>query len=422
MQLWIGLLVLIWVVPVGAATPPTTGQPLMLVQAFALVLENNPRLKAASFDTKAAVAKVHQQLQSTPWKMGVDLDNMGGSGSYRDLKALETTLSLGKVLELGGKASKRGDIARVEMKLLENEQYAQRIDLLAETTLRFIAVAKAQRQQQMFKERVGHRKQTLAAVEKRFQLGQAGVAEKSRAKLRLVEAKLALEEIDNKLVASKRLLSALWGVTNPSFHRVSGDLYRLEFLPSSKSLDRLMTESPALVRFALQQQIADAQLRLAQASRSSDIEVRGGVRHFNESDDMGLLLSLNIPLGSESRSLPVREQAEANVAREQLLAQNQHLSMKAKLINLLQEALFARRLVKAVRREILPEAKSILATYSKGYTAGRYTLLELTQAQDALLQARLRVLDAAVEYQVKRNEIDRLTGGVMGSLSDREAG
>ena len=132
--------------------------------------------------------------------------------------------------------------------------------------------------------------------------------------------------------------------------------------------------------------------------------------------DARTVKELSIPKGGEILADP-----EAMVVREQFFAQNKHLTMKTRLINLLQEAVFARQLVKSIRKEILPEAKSILATYSKGYAAGRYSLLDLTRAQDALLQARLKVLDAAVEYQVKRNEIDRLTGGELARLRNREA-
>ena len=48
--------------------------------------------------------------------------------------------------------------------------------------------------------------------------------------------------------------------------------------------------------------------------------------------------------------------------------------------------------------------------YEKGYGVGRYSFLELTEAQSALLNSRLEAVMAAANYHRYRTEIDRLTG------------
>ena len=55
-------------------------------------------------------------------------------------------------------------------------------------------------------------------------------------------------------------------------------------------------------------------------------------------------------------------------------------------------------------------AEQALGDYTRGYNAGRYSLLELTQAQETLLQARLEALDAAGDHHENRIQIDRLVG------------
>ncbi len=52
----------------------------------------------------------------------------------------------------------------------------------------------------------------------------------------------------------------------------------------------------------------------------------------------------------------------------------------------------------------------MLRAYEKGYRAGRYSLLELIQAQETLLNARQEAIMAAASYHRYRIEIERLTG------------
>ena len=66
--------------------------------------------------------------------------------------------------------------------------------------------------------------------------------------------------------------------------------------------------------------------------------------------------------------------------------------------------------VTVLRNTIIPLAEEALRDYEKGYTAGRYSLLELNVAQRTLLDSRLELVTAAADYHRYRIEIDRLTG------------
>lgn len=418
MRFLIGACALVWIVSSSAASKMAAEPPLTLARAIASVLENNPQLQAAGFDARAAAARIRQQSQVTPWRLGVDMENLAGTGQASGIKGLETTLSLGRVLELGDKARLRGELARVKAGLLQNEQDAQRLDLLSETARRFLSIAHAQAQQGLAEERVALKQRTLEVVERRFRVGKAAKADRSRARIDLARAELELEETHHLLAVARRNLAVLWGELAPGFQQVSADLYRLAAVPDQATLEQLVEQNPSLVRFATQQRLYDARRRLAEAAREPDVELRGGVRHMNGPDDLGLLFSLRVPLGSRERAEPLLDEVGALAAKEPLLAQNKRLALQATLFGLTQELKHDRDVVEALQQRIIPAAKSALADYSKGYNAGRYSLLELTQAQDTLLEARLEALDAAVDYQRNRTEIDRLTAGAISQVSN----
>ncbi|MCB1737862.1 MAG: TolC family protein [Gammaproteobacteria bacterium] len=383
---------------------------LSLGQAIARVLENNPQLQAADFDARAAAARIRQQTEETPWQLGVNVENVAGSGVAKGIDDAETTLSLGRVLELGGKAGLRGEVARLQAGQLRHEQDAERLDLLAEAASRFTALARVQAQRELAERQVELMRSTLRDVRRRVDVGKAPAAERSRVEIGLARAELALEETEHLLAVGRRQLAVLWGEIDADFSGVRADLMTLAGEPALDALEQALDSNPALARLATAERLADARLQLAQARRHPDWEVNAGVRHFNRSDDVGLMFSLRVPLGSAGRAAPYEEEARLLAEREPLLARDRRLALRATLFELYQELLHDRDRFETLRDRILPAAEQALADYTRGYNAGRYSLLELTQAQETLLQARREAIEAATDHHDNRIQIDRLIG------------
>lgn len=410
MFIWIRVGALVWMLfgTSAVAAPPDAS--LSLSEAVARVLEHNPQLQAADFDTRAAAERIRQQSQSRPYELGVDLENFAGSGEGSGVRRLETTLSLGRVLELGGKAARRGAVAQLEAGMLRHAQDAQRLDLLSETARRYLALARAQAERELATQQVELLKRTLAAVEQRYRIGKAPAAERSRVQIDLARAELALEETDHLLSNGRRQLAVMWGAFDVDFNTVQADLFKLDPEPDFMALDQSLDLNPALARLATQARLSDARLLLARTRARPDLDLRAGVRRFNISDDMGLTLSLRLPLGSSGRSRAYADEAEALAAREPLLAQDQRLALRATLFGLHQELLHTRDRLATYDERIISAARQALNDYNQGYAAGRYSLLELSAAQTSLLEARSEALSAAVDHHAAHIEIDRLVG------------
>lgn len=410
MRFWIGLLSLVGALSAAVVNAETTQISLTLSQAIARVLESNPQLQAADFDTRAAAERIRQQSQSTPYTVGVNLENVAGSGDVRGVRGLETTLSLGRVLEFGDKARRRSDVATLEAGLLRYDQDAQRLDLLAETARRFLALARAQAGRDIAGQRVALMQRTAHSVDQRHRLGVAPAAERSRAQIELARAELALEETEHLLRNGRHRLAVMWGKFEPDFHAVQADVFRLEAEPEFAALDQVIERNPALVRLATVERLGAARVALAQTRARPDPDLSAGVRHLNADDDVGMVFSLRMPLGSAGRAAPHISEAEALAAREPLLAQDRRLALRATLYGLHQELVHARDRFETYRDRVIPAAEQAVADYSEGYAAGRYSLLELSAAQTILLEARSEVLSAAIEHHAARIEIDRLVG------------
>lgn len=383
MRIWIGACALLWAVSANAAPATEADVPLTLGQALALVLENNPQLQAADFDTRAVAARIRQQSLGTPWQVGMQLENLAGS------------------------------VAEQQAILLRHEQDAERLDLLAEAAQRFVVIAQAQARGALAQEQLDTARKTQRAVQRRLRAGKATKAEINRAKIGVARAELLLEETNHLLLTSRTRLGVLWGEFSPTFKQVSNNLLVLSEIPDYAALERLIDNNPALALLATQERLADARLQLARAQRQPDLDLSVGIRRFSASDDTGLMFSLSMPLGSRGRTVGYEDEARALAQREPLLAQDRKLALRATLFSLHQELLYERGRLQMLRTRIIPAATRTVDDTGRGYSTGRYSLLELTQAQDALLQAHLEVLDAAVSYQHTRIQIERLTGAAL---------
>ena len=408
MQRWTAIYIVLLALIVQPAF--AGGTPLTLAEALARVMESNPQLQVSGFDAQAAAARIRQQLQGRPYGFGFELENLAGSGVARGLSGMETTLSLGRVLESGGKAQHRGAVSELEAGVLRHEQDARRLDLLAMAAQRFLTLARVQAERALAEERVGLMQQTLGAVEQRHRIGKAPAAEVSRVRIDVAAAGLALEETIHQLLNGRRELSAMWGAFEPDFDAVQSALFSLETEPDFASLDRRIENNPSIALLATQQRLARARLALDEARARPDPELRAGLRHLNESDDIGMVLSLRVPLGTARRAAPFVDEARAKAASEELQAQHRQLALRTTLSSLYQEMLHARDRFEVYRDSIIPAAEQALQDYSAGYAVGRYSLVELTAARETLLEARLESLSSVVDHHSTHIEIDRLVG------------
>lgn len=383
---------------------------LSLDQAIVNVLERNPMLKAADYEAKAAAARIRTARLTPAFQTSIEFENFGGSGTLTGGDFLESTLSLSKVLELGDKAKLRGDVAQNKAMLLRNEQDAKRLDLLAETTKRFIQVITDQERLTIAQDSLALAERTHDFVEVRVNAGKLPNAELQAAKIALAKKELDMEHARHALATSRLKLVTLWGETQTDFTTAEADLFEIDPPAPFESLVQLLERNPDLVHFATESRLAKTHIQLARSRKKANIEIAGGVRHFNITDDTGLVMSLNIPLGNRSRAAPRVEEAEMTGMRNPYDLEQRRLELYATLFEVHQELKHAIEMESTYRKTIIPLAQSTLQDYEKGYASGRYSFLELNVLQRVLLESRLESVMAAADYHRYRNEIDRLTG------------
>lgn len=390
---------------------------LTLADALARALRDSPELRAYPYQRRAAEAeKLQAGLRPNP-ELGATLENFAGTGNLSGTKSLETTLELSQLIELGDKRTRRVDAAQAAVSGVGADYDIARLDVLAETTRRYIDMAQSQAALDVSHEAAALASQTAEAVERRIQAGAASTAERNRAVVAKLRANLDVQRDEGELDARRIALAAQWGQIGADFTTVAGALGELPPLDDfSRFADRLQT-SPDLERLTAERRLREAELQLAQAQAVPDLTVGGGIRRLNSGAevggsgaDYGLLVSLNLPLPFSNRN-----QGEIAAARERLGASDAEreaalLRSRTVLYGLYREAVQTRRQVETLRNEALPQAEQALKLTQLGFANGRYSFLELADVQRQLLELREAVIAASADAHRLDAEIERLTG------------
>jgi cobalt-zinc-cadmium efflux system outer membrane protein len=255
---------------------------------------------------------------------------------------------------------------------------------------------------------------TAAAANERVEAAKAPHVEVDRARVAEQRSRVELQSTRSTLEAARRSLAAMWGSDDGSFNdQALGDVQgRLADLPvpgEFAALAARLTGNPDFLRFASEERLRDAQLRLAATQRRADLTVGAGVRRLQAGHDFALVASVSMPLFSGRRAEGVI--AEAAARRDAVGAERTAAMVKARaelhaLHRQLQDAV---DIVRSLDGTIIPTMEEALRETQYAFERGRYSYLELVDAQREYLAVQSERIDASTLAQLLANEIERLT-------------
>ncbi|MGD5416648.1 TolC family protein, partial [Xanthomonas citri pv. citri] len=141
-----------------------------------------------------------------------------------------------------------------------------------------------------------------------------------------------------------------------------------------------------------------------------DVRLSAGWRHYNETNDDAVRLSLTVPI-------PIFDQNQGNILSAQQNLAKTRAEREANRNTLIVVAGRAYDNVQGSLRELailrdsgIPKAQAASNEIEQGYGAGRFSLLEVLDALANVTQARLREQEALQNYHVAVATIEGLVG------------
>jgi cobalt-zinc-cadmium efflux system outer membrane protein len=397
-------------IPLGQAA-----EPLRLPEAVARALASNPSIAAESSQLSAVRASAGRDSLSPPYVVGGEFENFAGNGSLSGIHSAETTLRIGRVIELGGKRDARVALGDAEIGQQSQRLDQARIDIASRTTARFIEVLADQERLENAREQVVQAERTRGEIADWVQAARNPETDLYAAELAVAEAGLKLEHAEHELESARRTLAASWRASEPDFETVTGDLHDLPVIEDFDSLAARLADTPEQRAHRLEAQTVEARRRVGEASRSPDVSLSVGVRRIESIDDQGLVMSVSVPLGSRPRAAFSIAEADAQLASLEARREADRLESEQTLFEKVQELRHARTEAGTVRDSMLPMAEKALAQTQRGFESGRLSFYALAQAQGTLFRLRERAVEVATRYHLLLVEVERLTANAQDS-------
>lgn len=385
--------------------------PLTLTEAVDRALLENPGLRAAGLEVDIARARRDQAALATPFAVSAEIENFAGTDTLTGFGASETTLAFAKVLELGDKRALRAELGGDRVALAEAGVMLARVDVAAEAARRFVDVVVGQQRLELARAAIDVANETLAVVRRRVDVGRGSDAELASAEIALAEAELDAAALERLSASDRVSLASLWAEATPDFGVAVADLLALPPVEPFATMRSSLEDNPDLAYLVGEQRVLEAERRVAQARRRADLSLGFGVRYLAAPGDAGLVVSVSMPVGARSRAAPAVAEAAARLARQPDVIEQRRLELTALLFELHQQATLARERYTAIRDTLLPRAERAVGLYQRGFELGSYSLLEVTQAQRALLALRDDALTAAATYHLTLVDVEQLLGG-----------
>ena len=223
---------------------------------------HNPDLKAFSWDVRAREVKTLQTgLRPNP-ELEAEIEEFGGSGDLSGFGAVEMTVQLGYLIELGGKRGKRRQVAVLETALAGWDYETARLDVLTQTVQAFIDVLAAQEAVALNEELVCLAEQVFNTVKVQVEAGKVSPVEGIRTRVELANSRIAREVSKRGLEAARKMLAATWGSTSPAFEKVEGQYEMIKPIPTAKQLANRISQNPDIARWTVEMAQRQASIKL----------------------------------------------------------------------------------------------------------------------------------------------------------------
>ena len=386
-------------------TKEPTGS-LTLSAAIDLALTSNPELSAAANELRAVEGALIQA--------GI-LPNPEISTSVEDTQnkaTRTTTIQLNQRVELGGKRSARIASAELGREVAVADLSVKHLDVRATVIGAFFDVLVAQERVQQAGDLLSLAQRASQAASRRVTAGKISPVEETKARVAEASARVELNQAQRELVTARKRLAASWGSSTPRFEQAEGRTDILPSIRSAEEIGRRLNASPALLRARHEAARFSALADLERSRRIPDVTVSLGSKKVEELGRNQTIVGVSIPfpIFDRNQGNVLEAQRRADKARDELSATEVRLGTEVTQNEERLKALVVE--AQTLQSEIVPGARSAYDAASKGFELGKFSFLEVLDAQRTFFQARAQYLRSLSDAHRTAAELERVLGSV----------
>ncbi len=383
---------------------------LTLRDALSLALVQNPKLHVFNLEIRVREARALQSGLFPNPELGIETENVGGTGGFNGLNASETTVSVGQLIELAGKREKRARVSALQSDLAFWDYSTIRLNILTDVMEAFAATLAAQQHVAIQEEFLRITQGFKDKIDRRVQAGRLSPAEAIRAQILVNNTRVRLAGLKKELRNARYRLAATWNSDNPAFASLEGSLDDTPELPAKTVLLEKLHNNPMLARWVTELKVNEAEKELAEAGAIPDPFISGGFRYFNESGDNAFVAGISLPIPLFDRNQGAIEEARARIEQSRWKKKVVENSLSMRLNQLITSFNRLAGEKDALEKDILPKSEQALRVITDGFELGKFQFLDVMDAQRTLFEARERYLDVRLGLFNRVVQIESLIG------------
>lgn len=376
---------------------------LTMEEAIRLALESNPTIAAARREIEATEAQILQ---------GSLRPNPGFSYTTENAARLSRSSSaqVNLPIERGDKLAARVDAAQRGRDVAISDLSGRQLKVRAAVMAAFFDVLAAQELLALAHDSASLARRATDIAARRVAAGKVSPVEETKARVAEAGVRVSLTQAQSELRNARRRLSSLWGNPSPRFSEAQGDVDRMPALPDPELIERRLGASPLIERAKLELERRKSLVNVEQSKTVQDFTVSVGVQRREESQREQMLVGISVPIPLYNRNQGNLLEAlrREDKARDELVATRITLTSEAYQVV---ERLAARRQeADLLRAEVLPGAKSAYEAATIGFENGKFSFLEVLDAQRTLFSAKSQYLNALAALHRAMTDLESILG------------
>lgn len=382
---------------------------LSLDEAIGMALGNSPRIQGVDAGILAAKGERRQASAFPNPSLGMDVENIGGTGSYNGADSAEITIGASQLVELGGKRSARMAIADAGQDIAAYDQTTTQLDLIRDVKVAFTNAVAAQEQVIIAEQQVGLANDVLNTVTKRVDAAAEPVIQKNKARVSLSNAQIAYEKAKREKTATAKNLFNLWGATPSDIPLAKEQFYTIAKPKANTQIEDVLIGSVDHKRQIAAVNQAKSVIDLEKANAVPDPSFNVGVRELRQNNDQAFVVGFSVPLPVFNINGGNIAKARAEAVRADADRRDLLLDKRDKFNDYTQQLESSYVAASAIKNEVLPQAEEAFSQAKRGYNAGKFAYLEVLDAQRTLVETKQSYIESLQQYQIGKVELERLT-------------
>ena len=308
-------------------------------------------------------------------------------------------------------------LSGMDVELAVEQARSSKIGLIKQVKQAFYTVLLAEKSYDVVSEVYSNAQKNYETTEQRFNVGKASEVERLRAQVTMMNAEPSVSSAENAVTLATWQLKAVMGIDLGTNIQVVGDLnnYTDEMLAPYVSEDDLSSNS-TLLQLDIQNRMLESTIKMQKNQYIPTLAASINYNYSAMGDDKlswfpssNAAISLNIPVFDGFQKRFNIKQTKVSKNMLELQREDTERNLRIAIRNYNDQIALCIKNYQAANATVEVAQKSYNIS-EKMYEVGKATMVELNDAQVALMQAQLTQAQAVYDFMVAKAALDELIG------------